>query len=74
MGELEELKGLQMRCLDSNDHQPMEKFCSLCEFCLAPQASTTKIPLAWSPCSQDIVVDSSAVVLQGGFGDVMASK
>ena len=27
----------------------MEKFCLFCEFCPAPQASTTKISLAWLP-------------------------
>ena len=42
MEELEKFNGLPMTYLDSNDHQPMEnhpmeKFCSFCEFCLAPQ-------------------------------------
>jgi len=41
---------LQMIYSDSNAHQPKKKFCSFCKFCLAPQASTTKISLVWSPC------------------------
>ena len=44
------VNGRQMTYVDSNDHQPMRKFRLFCEFCSAPQASTTKISLVWLPC------------------------